>query len=397
MEAAAALEALRPLLVAARRFVVDGLLEHEHYRQFAGDLLKSLTLGRVGCGARQLRLGPSPEGELPGDVRCQQIVDGPPKPPLAGSGALPGNELDHLVEAEKKRLRLSGITVPTALDSSSGTILETMRRANLGMSMNSSSHSSPQMADESDSDASKRRRLDLRGEDNRRGESSSNVVTFHPDCDKACCDRSDCIHTSRVPVILYEPGHCTSFMSSLVHDGSNESDDEAFLNVQLFVKSKAGKARRGGKTFASGVIDRGVAERAGRSVAAGFYDRFSGYSLGRRMYQGKYLSTSIEFPEELFDENLFSAAVLERTLGSELYALKLAAEDEFRRKHGTEVSTFKIWASWKLPDCLERRSDSESNGTFDKHLDYPAHPLMLGTVVVATMFRSVADYQVGVW
>jgi hypothetical protein len=372
MDAAAALEALRPLLVAARQLVLDGLLEPEHYSQFARDLLKSLTL-------KSLTLAPPPF-RLKGD--------GLPKPPLAGSGALPGNELDHLVAVEQDRLRLSGIRVPTGLDSSSDSILERMRLANLGMSMNSA-HSSPQIADDSHSDASKRRRLDVRGGGS---ESSSNIVTFHPDCDNACCG-SDCIHPTIVPVVLSAPGDCTSHTHQLVHQGSNESDDQVWLNAQFFVKTKFGKTQRGVKTFASGLINRHVAERAGRSLAAGFHTRFSGYSLSDRVYQGRRLGRSIEFPEELFDENIHSAAELERLLGSELIELKRAAEHEFWTKHGVEVAVFKIWASWKLPDCIELSSDFDSNGAFDKHLDYPAHALMFGTVVVATMFCSVAEYQ----
>jgi hypothetical protein len=178
-----------------------------------------------------------------------------------------------------------------------------------------------------------------------------------------------------------------------VHQGSNESDDKVFLNAQCFVKTKFGKTQRGVKTFASGSINRHVAERAGRSLAAGFHTRFSGYSLSDRVYQGRRLGMSIEFPEELFDENIHSAAELERLLGSELIELKRAAEHEFWTKHGVEVAVFKIWASWKLPDCIELSSDFDSNGAFDKHLDYPAHALMFGTVVVATMFCSVAEYQ----
>jgi hypothetical protein len=142
------------------------------------------------------------------------------------------------------------------------------------------------------------------------------------------------------------------------------------------------------------MVNRDLAERAGESVGAGFFTTLSRFSLEDVIYQGRPLVNSIEFPEKLFDEKSTSAVELERVLGSDLYALKLAAEVEFESKHKIAVSTFLIWASWKLPE-----SDvcSESNGTFEKHVDYPDHPHMFGTIVVATIARGVAAFQKGAW
>jgi len=233
---------------------------------------------------------------------------------------------------------------------------------------------------------------------------SCNVIAFYPDCGRACCDHAaHCSHDKRVEHRLADVGDGVFFTSPCVHDGTNEKKDSdmpvAFLNVQLFLrarqrgsKRKARRTARGKKTFVVGAISRTVADRAGKYLAERFYGEFSKYSLRKRMYKGKYLTSTIEFPKQLFDKKKTSLSQLEKLLGRELCALKRAAEVEFRRKHGVEVSTFLMWASWKVPESLEQLSDSESNGTFDKHLDYPDYHKMLGTAVIATMFRSVADH-----
>jgi hypothetical protein len=209
------------------------------------------------------------------------------------------------------------------------------------------------------------------GGSNGRGKSSSsNVVAFHPDCGSACCGHAaHCKHNNRVKFRLPEVGDGVFFTSPCVHDGTNESEDSedpdtgmVFLNIQLFLRARGDKARPK-KTFVAGAISRNVAARAGTYLAERFYGEFTKYSLRKRKYKGKYLVSTIEFPEDLFDETKTSASQLKEQLGTELCALKRAAEVEFQTKHGTEVSTFLMWASWKLPESLE------SKGTFDKHLD----------------------------
>jgi hypothetical protein len=226
--------------------------------------------------------------------------------------------------------------------------------------------------------------------------SSSNVVAFHPDCGRACCNHVEyCSHNNRVVFRLSEVGDGVFFTKPCVHDGANESADSedsgmgmVFLNIQLFLRRKSTSrgTRHHKKTFVAGAISREVAARAGMYLAERFYGEFAKYSLRKRMYKGEYLTTTIEFPKDFFDEAKTSPSQLKKLLGTELWALKRAAEVEFQRKHGTEVSTWLMWASWKLPESLE------STGTFDVHLDYPEHLSMFGTAVVATMFRSVAEY-----
>jgi len=409
------MEAVKALL-AARQLVVERLISVEQYGLLTSAVLQPLSQVSACCITPSSPIGSPILSPNVDGVPCQQmdaILSTPPLSiscaPAAGVAVAVHDELRPLIEAEKARLRSNGIIVDPSVNIDC--ILENMRRAVRGMRIGSPS-SSPSFVDteadtDTDTDRHVRRRVDGSGRGNLQGESSPwspNVIDFYPDCGQVCCGKASCAHASSIPFYFRQPGDCVTFNSRTPHGSRNLSTivpfgkvlNVAFLQIQFFVTaSEAASTGRGREPFFTpGMVRRDLAERAGERLGAGFFTIFSRFSLRDKKYQGQFLVNSIEFPEKLFDEKSTPAVELERELGSDLYALKLAAEVEFESKHGIAVSTFRMWASWKLPD-----SDvcAESNGTFEKHLDFPEHPHMFGTIVVGTIARGVAEYQDCEW
>lgn len=387
------MDTVRRELVALRECLCSGLIDEDQYRKHSDRLLG--LVGPLGAAASPM---PSATPYAAGNKRllcCEHFKPAQRAPQVGPSdavragcaawsllgdidGAL-GGTLEAMVRAERSHLSRPPSGVEPSWMENDAAI---MRRVEAAAALE---RSGPAITGEN-GPARGGKRYQVSHPNTGMPSPDRNTLTFYLDCTLACCTATaTCTHANAATIDLTEDWNCVSFDQSRVHGGKADGTLQ-YLNFQFFFKGDLELSRSAAMDMVRrGKIDPDVALLAGQSVEAGWNGPYAGYIL-RRPYQGKRPNTTLEFPRSVFDGK---AADVAARLGPELYALMVAAEHEFSQKHNVAGKVFTAWVSWKRPGCNEE--DTNLNGAFGKHLDYPLAPNMRGTLVVATLSRSAAE------
>jgi len=389
--AAVSMDTVRRELVAMRDCLCSGLIDEDQYRRHSERLLR--LVGPLGAAASPM---PSATPYAAGNKRllcCEHCEPAQRAHQVSPSdavradcaawsqlgyidGAL-GGTLEAMVHTERSRLSRLPSDVEPSWRENDAAIMRRVERA--------LERGGPALAGEN-GPARGGKRYQVSHPNTGTPSPDRNTLTFYPDCTWACCTATaPCTHANAATIDLTEDWNCVSFDQSRAHDGKADGTLQ-YLNFQFFFTGELELSRSAAMDMiCRGKIDPHVALLAGQSVEAGWDGPYAGYIL-RRPYQGKRPNTTLEFPRSVFDGK---AADVAARLGPELYALMVAAELEFSQKHNVAGKVFTAWVSWKRPGC--NGEDTNLNGAFGKHLDFPRAPNMRGTLVVATLSRSAVE------